>query len=158
MGFVAPPAFDGCLIDRLAGLTVLLIPVDAVVVRMVAPAAGGASVVLLATAYAAVLGAWTMALAPWTGATVAGTIGVFFAWVGQVPLDRGFTSFGSGLGEVVRVFWVVAPMSWRVEAGWRDGLGAATLVTWLVLSTVLAAASVRLRTFVADRRYERRSM
>jgi hypothetical protein len=51
-----------------------------------------------------------------------------------------------GVEELVKILWVVAPMSWRigVDVGGK-GSGVATLVGTLALSLITAIISIRLR-------------
>jgi hypothetical protein len=131
---------------RLLGALVLVAPLLALGAAIQKPPGGMVAVVRLAAialVQAAALVGLVAGLAPLTGATTAGTLGLVAAWLGGVP--------PSGIGEllgswtyarrVAVLLWNVLPLGWRA-ARWAAGgpvRDPALLIGWIVAGVGLGA-------------------
>jgi hypothetical protein len=132
---------------RVFGIGVLLVPFGTVMNLAVSGGDPGFLNVMPVVGYGLISASTVAALAPWIGASGAGTVGVFLAWVGRIPPWALFPGRSlDGVEELVKILWVVAPMSWRigVDVGGK-GSGVATLVGTLALSLITAIVSIRFR-------------
>jgi hypothetical protein len=134
---------------RLAGALLLATPILLLGAVLQTPPEGTAAVLRLAAIaliQAAALGGVAAALAPLTGATTAGVVGLGLAWLGGVPpsgIEELLGSWPYGQRAAV-LAWNVLPLGWRgarwVTAGTAGDL--VLLVGWVAAGIGLAAWAV----------------
>ncbi len=135
---------------RLAGAMVLALPILALGAGGILGSPGGPLPILrlgaAAALQAAALGALVAGLAPLTGATAAGTLGLGAAWLGSVP-PSGVAELLGGWEYAQRpavLLWNGLPLAWRA-ARWYEGAFSGDLLVlagWVVVGVALAAWAV----------------
>ncbi len=106
-------------------------------------AAAAAKLGAIAGCYAVALGALTLALAPLTGATAAGTLGLLAAWLGAIP-PSGIQALLAEWPYVQRpamILWNALPLDWRATRWFRVGAleDPAIFAIWIAVGIVVAA-------------------
>ncbi len=118
------------------GLTVVLAAASPQGARVLAPAA-------VALVYAVCVGACTMAIAPFWGASAAASVGFLGVWFGVAPPSAMASLFAGWLPlqRVVIWLWNVLPLPWRAIR-WLDsaGLGDPLVLTaWTLIGLGVAS-------------------
>ena len=131
-------------VGRLGAVVLLTLVMTATAALAVGAGTDGAArITLAAIPYAAALAALVAALAPASGATAAGVLGLLTAWLGTIPPSNLASALAAWpyLAAPAVTAWNVLPLEWRAarwirEGGWEDPM---LLAVWIAGGVALAA-------------------